>query len=426
MSYLVLLFSSLSMSYAQIIAPSAKEASFRFSTDFTYQASEYSDYSLQEIAGEHARHMFGVFHSPKLIQKYGLNPELVGGIGAPRDTFRVTAKITTTGEDRAQGLTRVAYSAQGKMILHKKAATNLLAKGYLEIPLPKDLSDIYDKNCTDDHYESLGDFWYFWDPFRRGCEYLAKEKSNPVRITLVPAAQVKKEMSPRLDLLRGANGNGEILSIYVVHGFNESSSRNDEGRQNYDDFNDMLERQGFEQQKDRAEKIPSLKRQVLLFTKEMTFNGRPTLVEVRHLLTDTGAESRSTVFAKFFKKAVKEADVIIYAGHSGLGGNLDIPTLERKAGAFEFNPQKRQVFFFESCSSYSYYLEPFAAEKTKAKIDIVTNGLSSYFHTGPFVLEVFVTSILDETVKDTSWLEILRRMEAPLEGGSYLLNVGGF
>ncbi|MFN7455308.1 MAG: hypothetical protein ACK5RO_11685, partial [Pseudobdellovibrionaceae bacterium] len=165
---------------------------------------------------------------------------------------------------------------------------------------------------------------------------------------------------------------------------------------------------------------------VLLFTKEMTFNGRPTLVEVRHLLTDTGAESRSTVFAKFFKKAVKEADVIIYAGHSGLGGNLDIPTLERKAGAFEFNPQKRQVFFFESCSSYSYYLEPFAAEKTKAKIDIVTNGLSSYFHTGPFVLEVFVTSILDETVKDTSWLEILRRMEAPLEGGSYLLNVGGF
>ena len=36
---------------------------------------------------------------------------------------------------------------------------------------------------------------------------------------------------------------------------------------------------------------------------------------------------------------METSDVIIYSGHSGLGGNLDIPSLEEKAGA----PRKTSI-----------------------------------------------------------------------------------
>lgn len=130
-------------------------------------------------------------------------------------------------------------------------------------------------------------------------------------------------------------------------------------------------------------------------------------------------------FAKFFKEAVENADVIIYGGHSGLGGNLDIPSLESKAGKFKFNSKKRQIFYFDSCASYAYYLTQFSGEKTKSKIDILTNGLSSYFETSQAVLEGLLENILSETKEDVSWMQIMKDMEKPLDGGSFLLNVGG-
>jgi hypothetical protein len=148
-------------------------------------------------------------------------------------------------------------------------------------------------------------------------------------------------------------------------------------------------------------------------------------VEIKSLLVDTGIESRSRVFADFFREAVQTADVIYYAGHSGLGGNLDISSLEAKSGEFVFPRNKRQIFFFDSCSSYSYYLEPFSAQKTRARIDVVTNALASYFHTGGLVKSEFLDVLLDPDLTDLSWLDILKRIEFALEGESYLMSVGG-
>lgn len=152
-------------------------------------------------------------------------------------------------------------------------------------------------------------------------------------------------------------------------------------------------------------------------------------VEVIHQLSNTDITADAKTFARTFKEAIAEGDLIIYLGHSGLGGNLDIPSLNEKLkemgeGEIKFPNDKYQIFFFDSCSSYSYYLPHFREFKPKGKIDIISYGLSSYFHTSTYVFGALIDKMLnlDEPQK---WETILRAMEEPLDGASYLLNVGG-
>jgi hypothetical protein len=373
----------------------------------------------EEAALEHFNHIFGIFHSPTLISRFRLDPDLVGGLGAPLLPIR----IKVLGQKQLNEGVEVRYEARGMMILHKKVASRALSSGSLELPMPYNLEDIYNVKCTDEYYSSESDYWYFYDPYRKGCEYLQREPyAQKVRVALSPFEPKKPEENPRLDLIRKDNGNGNLFSISVVHGFAEPSrSRNDEGRVNHREFGRELKKLGFQ------EKVisNSATRQLSHFTKDLEAeDGTLVPVLIKTLLVSTEVDSRSTSFAKFFKEAVENDDVVIYLGHSGLGGNLDIPSLEDKAGAFSFNPKKRQIFFFESCSSYSYYLSTFRSEKRKAKLDIMTNGLSSYFATSTPVLMAFVNTLLDLD-SSPDWTQILREMEKPLDGGTYLLNVGG-
>lgn len=406
-------------SSAQVLGPSVQEVKYSYTAEFVTDDTESE---AEDLAFDHAQYMFGVLASRALIAKYGIDSDLVGGIGSPRDEKSIRIlKFEATEDDR----TFVQYKVSGKILLHKKVAKKALSSGYINIPLPADMDTIYNKKCTDEHYQDFGDYWYFWDPMtERGCQYLSRAPySNTVELAITEGQVVKADATPRLDLLRGDNGNGSKLSIYVVNGFAESpKDPRDDGRTNFKELTEYFEKNGYEVTIERKTQT----RPLYVYSKTITLsNGKEVDVEVRHLLVETGIESRSKTFAKFFKEAVETADVIIYGGHSGLGGNLDIPSLEEKAGAFKFNNKKRQIFYFDSCSSYSYYLTQFSAEKTKAKIDVLTNGLSSYFETSQSVLEGFLNNVLSETKEDVSWMQIMKDMEEPLEGGSFLLNVGG-
>ena len=106
-----------------------------------------------------------------------------------------------------------------------------------------------------------------------------------------------------------------------------------------------------------------------------------------------------------------------------MGGNLGIPALEEKGGKITFDPKKRQLFFFDSCSSYSYYLSTFEAQKSKGKIDILTQGLQSYFWAELPSLKVLFKYLLNPN-KDPQWSEVLKAMEKVLEGQTQMLSVG--
>lgn len=412
-----------SQALAQTLGPSTTEVKYSYRTSFQVPAdNDLQD--AEDLASFHASHIFGIFASKTLIKNLIGSNSVVGGIGAPRSQMRI--RILSESTDGRT--TTITYSNTGKMILHKSAARRLLAHGSLTLPLPANPYEIYDKRCTDKHYDSISDYWYFYDPYRRGCDYLSRTpKANPVEIRLSEINYKKLDTTPRLPQLRGNNGNGDLFSIFIISGYYEDGSdKNDLGYENFDDIRRNFEERGFSVRSRRSatNKPINLYRKTIEIIKP---NGtkKSLEVEVQHLLVDTGIEARSKTFAKFFKDAVETADVIVYGGHSGLGANLDIPSLEEKAGKFTFNPAKKQIFFFDSCSSYSYYLEHFAAEKTKAKIDVVSYGLSSYFETGTAVLFSFLDYLFMPEDIDVEWMTILKDMEKPLEGDSYLLNVGG-
>lgn len=401
----------------QVIAPSATEMNYSYQTKFIVTPDD----SVEALAYTHSQYLFGVLHSPFLVGRFGLSSDKVGGIGAPASDPKIRIlKSTNVGNGRVE----IEYSLQSRILVHKKVAESLLARGALNLYMPLDVNRVYFKKCTDSHYDSTGDYWYFWDPYRTECELLRKSPATQqIQIQFAPVLNRKIETRVRLDLLRSNNDNGENFIIYTIHGF-EDNPRNSEdvGRANFNFFNDDMLKRGFVKKvKSNSYTSPWIDWQKRI----KLSNEKDIAVTVRSLLVNTTITSRSTAFARFFKNAVAEADVIIYLGHSGLGGNLDIPSLEKKAGKFEFNPRKRQIFYFDSCSSYSYYLKTFAAEKTRAKIDIMTNGLSSYFHTTPHILSNFMNYLLNPDIQDVEWQTLLKDMESPLNGGTYLLNVGG-
>lgn len=421
MIFTLFMVATVSFSYttwAQIIAPSAAEVKFSYKT--TFQVPINHGLSTEKALAEfHASHIFGIFASPAIISKYIGPNAITSGIGGPRVQMRV--KILS--KNVSENIITIKYANSGKMILNKTTAKKIISKGVLELPLPTNPYEIYDEKCTDKHYSSFDDYWYFYDPFREGCENLIeKPLATKVQIKITPSEYKKIDLTPKLPILRGNNDNGDLFSVYIITGYHEATDRKDLGYISFEEIRDSFVQRGFEV----SSKRPHTKKPLDIYKKQIELdNGKIMDVVVKHLLVDTDIEARTLVFAKFFKEAVAQADVIIYGGHSGLGANLDLPFLEEKAGKFEFNTKKKQIFFFDSCSSYSYYLEHFAVEKTKAKIDIMTNGLASDFRTSTAVLSAFLDHLFTTDSSDVFWMNILTDMENTLDGNTYLLNVGG-
>ncbi len=405
---------------AQILSPTSTEILFSYQTEFEAAPDSFFSRSAESLALNHANYLFGVMASIELASSFGIDSTLIQGLGAPRSDMLIQV---ISSELRGNKLI-IKYSSQGRMLVHNQVAEQILKSRSWKLPLPVNGERAYKVHCTDHHYFSMGDYWYFWNPYRLGCEsLLSAPLVKYVDINISPVRQKKFDEWARLDLLRGPNGNGKLFSVYTVHGFDQGpDAKDDGGRLAFDTFNDHLMSLGFKE----TVKYSGLSRPLKVYQKSVAIAPDQFIeVEIKSLLADTSLEIKGITFAKFFKEAVETADVIYYSGHSGLGSNLSIPDLEAKVGGFLFPRNKRQLFYFESCSSYSYYMTPFKNEKTRAKIDVMTNGLASYFETANIMLHGFIDVLLSSEHVDIKWIDFLEQIEKPLDGQSYLLNVGG-
>jgi hypothetical protein len=313
--------------------------------------------------------------------------------------------------------------------------------------------------CTDHHYDSEGDFWYFWNPYKEGNGCKLEEGVDYVEFTPKSVARIPVTKKTYPDYGRAVDEDG-VLRIHFLMGMDEPQENEknrdpmhskDINASTYREIrNKLIKQLGFVAQKTnpeeekqtnwtkaQIEEVAPVEMSYLPYVETLTKeinreikkgNKKKMLkrIEARLFFGPSGiGEDDNGAFHFFYKDALEKAAFVLYDGHSGLGGNLDIPSLEEKAGEFEIDPTKRQLFYFESCSSYSYYLVPFRETKTKSKIDILSNGLSSYFETTPLVTEAFFRALLDVQEVDQSWMSIMKSIEKPLKGGSYLLNVGG-
>lgn len=407
---------------AQILSPNGTEVDFNYEA-FVEVPLDDSFIDSESAAQFQAQHLFGIFTSPTVVRSMGINPDHIHGLGGPKTQSEILILSEELFESNNQRMIRIMYKNSGQMLLHNHAAKKVLAQGFLNVPLPTNPFNIYRSNCTDPYYDSFSDYWYFYDPFRKGCKRLSQTPLAQNIIIEVKKSKMRDiQRSAELPLLRGDNGNGDLFSIYLIHGFSSNKTdKDDDGRLNYQIAHEYLLEKGFNVERLKVNTPYPLN----LYKKTVILSSGETIrIEIKSLLVETSIESTSKVFADFFKQAVASADVIIYEGHSGLGGNLNISELERKAGKFTF-PNKKQIFYFDSCSSYSYYLDHFNAYKTKTNIDVITNGLSSYFHTSPKVLKQFLNYLIGTDNRNFQWMTILKKMESVLGKESYLVNVGG-
>ncbi|WP_413613067.1 hypothetical protein [Bdellovibrio sp. HCB-110] len=407
-----LFFGALS-AQAAVLSPSSVEVKFSYMAEF--QTTDTSD--AVTLADTHMQHLFGYLQSPAMVSKYKINED-TPGVGAPR----LPLNYEILKNKKKAGVRTIAYKTSGILLLNKKMAKDLIAEGSWKITLPSDLDNFYEEKCTDEHYNSYGDFWYFYDPFREGCEFLRESPlASQVVIKISAIKNQLEDATAELEKIRGDNDNGDLFQITTINGFSEDAKNpGDDGRLSFEEVNQWLRQAGFKE----TIVAKYQNRPMHQFEKSVNKKDGSTIqIRITRLLAETAVASKNVTFAKFFKHAIMNADVVIYAGHSGLGGNLDIGSLEEKAGPLEFNPRKRQIFFFDGCSSYSYYLSMFEEQKSKGKIDILTNGLSSYFaYEAP--IHIALMKQLFRVNANPSWGEILKDMEKPLEGMTFMLNVG--
>lgn len=376
------------------------------------------------------QHLMGTFQAESFLNEFPY-PGVLG------ETYKIkNIKKTQTEEG-----VLVSYNFEGKVAWSKKAFRNSATRK-LPIKLPLVPNAIYELGvvngfnyCTDDHYNSEGDFWYFWDPDKQGCP-LSENTKDVLRIK----GQLKKLPStrssyPEYQMLYGDNGNGKNVDIHLYIGYIDEENLNlrvadkddhaflameyVEEELSYQGYKLTQKKDAFREYKTKVGKGINFLR---LYEKELkTANGKKVNVRVKILLSDTQINSKDKTFHNHVTRGLEEADILIYDGHSGLGGNLHLDYLP----PVNLVKNKYQIYFFNGCSSYPYFNGMFFNAKGGSKyLEVITSGLPTYSDTaGPNM-----TSFIDGFIRGRTWSyqTIMRELEqSNAHNGTYLTGVNG-
>jgi hypothetical protein len=406
------------------------------------QSGRFRAEALAQIDAQ-VQHLMGIFQSATFEKQ-------VKSKGTIGETYDV--KFTKIEDGSEDGRKLVTYEFRGKTVFDKKIFGSD-RRAAIPIKLPLAADKIYRQSssgsrnpCTDEHYNSEDDFWYFWDPDQTGCG-LKGDTRNVIRTEgrLQRLDKLTRPTYPEYDRLFGENGNGKTLDVRIFFGYNDDERILTRPNKRDDAFQAMrlveadLRRRKFQQ----VEEIAGFRETATgrmtdggsilrSFVKTMRYpKATPDSVEVRiqMLLSDTsiGADSRREkpdfTFHHYLIPAFKEADVLLYDGHSGLGANLDLKSLER----FRFDREKYQIFFFNGCSTYPYYNGSFFEAKGGRELnnlEVVTTGLPTLSNVSAPNMLAVLNQLLDP--KLYTYQTIMRKLEkSNKRSGTFLSAVNG-
>ncbi len=381
-----------------------------------------------------AQHLMGSFQARSFRDQFGYP-----GVLGERYEIKFNDIKEIASEDSNRKM--LFYEFKGTVVFHKDAFKNSATRVVpIVLPLAPDkiyaLGVVDGKNtCTDEHYNSEGDFWYFWDPEQSGCP-LAGDTENILhtkgKLKRLPNTRASY---PEYDRLYGDNGNDEVLNIAVFFGYFEDVTNFQKVNPHdsaFDAFNflesNLLEKRGFtvKESKDDFQVLNGKKttkgiNTFRAYEKQEFFKKQPVTVRVQVLVADTAIDSKDGTFHRYLKAALRSADILIYDGHSGLGGNLDLKELKGE----RFDKNKYQILFFNGCSSYPYFNGMFFNAKGGSQnLDILTSGLPTFSNTaGPNVV-AFLNHFIEVNTK--TYQKILTELEdSNAEEGTYLTGVNG-
>lgn len=342
--------------------------------------------------------------------------------GAPKLDQKIKIlKVQKIGEY----LWQADYSYSGTVVSRQ------LTSSQYQFALPINPEDIYQASvvnnvngvsypCSTDRLHTEEQyFWYFWKPELRGCPL--KHNKDYVYVTANMETQPSVNLSfPEYDRLF-ENG---VANVYLLIGMdNANTSRNpmqssDINSYTYRQIRSYLQTLRFKPdlitQENYLKKFPRLQKDAYLEVFETQLGNKKINVK---LFFGPSGNYDSILFRQFLSESLLNGSLLIYSGHSGLGENLDTEGISSDLGHnLQANQNKYQIYFFNGCSTYPYYnLQYFNLKKSARdpngtkNLDIVTNGLATYFNaltpSNKVVIDALYNFAL--TGKKTSYQEII-------------------
>lgn len=369
------------------VSKHATEATLRFSHRVEIQSRRKpSAARAREQVELQVQHLFGPLERGKFK-------------AAPKEDHKI--RILSTSK-KTDGLYEITYEYEGTVVVEKGP------RKYLELLLPINPSTIYSdslvngKNpCTDDHYQDEGDFWYFWSPAPTYPDCKLKEGEHYSRLNGAIERLDGDSRTTYPEYHRLAHKGA--IDIHIFFGMDEAKSdanpyeSNDINAENYVSTREDLEKLGFSVRRWSEKEIRSIAKNTRLpsaFVEEAVkrIPKKDIEIRVRLFFGQSGIDERSRAFHHFLRDSLERSSILIYDGHSGLGGNLDLDSIAESTG-FRMQPAKGryQIFFFNSCTSYTYYNALYFQKKRNGRrgknfdpkgtrnLDVMANGLSTYF-----------------------------------------------
>lgn len=384
------------------------------------------------------RHLFGSLHFQN--EKGTILPPNYGKI-----TYDL-AQLQTSER------TTFPYRFSGLALLDEEVGATM------SLPIPRNPYTIYNTSlgnneinpCTDSHYNSAGDFWYFWNPKLPDCNTIAEGKDyDTVKINVDKYPNTQKTYPEYYRLIK----ENKTVPIYLFLGYSFPNGFVDDnfmniGSLNRDSFNytkNKLLIMGFNQ----TSKKPRRTSSSFLYTFEKNDLKTGIKYIVNFFIGNTEFNEDSAKdhkdFSIVYKEALEQGALIYYAGHSGLGSYLNLDEIKRSAGEINIPKDSYQILFFNSCSSFSYYTYDYFRKKVNGlktdgsidsrgiyNLDIITNGLSSKTSINTHSFSTFLKIIINafENKEFFSFQEIIDQLhneQIKLSQGNegHMLNVMG-
>jgi hypothetical protein len=350
------------------------------------------------------------------------------------------------GAHVVDGRVRVPYDYTGTWILRK----DLGQGNSLSLPVPLDLEDLYTenwKNCTDSEpdHQTLDFFWYFWDPARSGCDHVAGRQYETYNVAIGPLTLNEVQSYPEYPRLLQSAGRANNLQMTFAFGYVKDPELFDplhDSDYGMNEFRSFLK--SVDKYLDHTLDVHYSTSDIL--QGEYRGASNPRLVIGRRFLASvngvnvtinvvaTAGIDQMQIFAKSF--AHDHDGFFGWMGHSRVGSGFDANNfnqiLSSDPGYYSIT-QNYQLIYWGGCNSYSYYTLPFFDFKSRYSngqdpkgtkgLDIIANGLPSYFSLNALNAMIFLRS-LTQWNQHTSYQSIVDSIErGALNAGIYSLAV---
>lgn len=302
------------------------------------------------------------------------------------------------------------------------------------------------KNCGDyaEEHQTEGFFWYFWDPSRSGCDHVEGVEYQNVALHFGNETIQTTQTYPEYQRMIRTRGTKKVLQMTYGFGYVEDPANPnpftdyDSGMYEFRNFvtavDAMVTPMGFV-------RTPIMQSEYdgnanLAIGARFTGNKDGIIVEIS-VVASAGVD-QMMLFAESY--AARQEAFFAWFGHSRVGSGFDAQNFQSIVNS---NPTKYaltsdyQLIYWAGCNSYSYYTLPFFDMKAALSptldpkgtknLDIISNGLPSYFSVNSANAKIALKALLNwnqPTSYQTLVNEIENRSNANM-GNVVLVNVLG-